>query len=119
MEISDSQFETLVAMLADNRAAIINLDIKVSTELQEIRQDLQRGFRLLGAQLTVLEEDLGKVQTEQRSHGKVLAEHTQALEGITQLCKSQWDVTESIRRHQHGEELQSAHHGAHDESALT
>lgn len=119
MEISDSQYEHLVAMLADNRTAIINLDMKLSQELKELRGDVATGHKILGAQMNALEEDVGQVQGGFRELSDTVKQHSQSLDGITQLTKSIFDMAESTQRHQrqtHGEEEQ-AHHGAHDESA--
>lgn len=110
MELSDAQFEQLVGMLADNRTAIINTKNELMNELEKTKRELRQeikgvsgGLSLLGSQLTALEEDVGKVQAGVRGHTEEFGKVHQTLEGITQLTKSTWDLSESIQKHIHGE----------------
>ncbi len=110
MELSDAQFEHLVGMLADNRTAIINTKNEVLNELEKTKRELREeikaavaGQGLIGSHLTAIEEDVGKVQVTLRGHTEEFGKVHQALEGITQLSKSTWDLTESLQKHIHGE----------------
>lgn len=110
MELSDAQFEHLVGMLADNRTAIINTKNEVLNEVEKTKRELREeikaavsGQGLIGAHLTAIEQDVGKVQVTLRGHTEEFGKVHQALEGITQLSKSTWDLTESLQKHIHGE----------------
>lgn len=110
MELSDAQFEHIVGLLADNRVAIVSAKNEMLTELERAKRDLRveirsavDGQRVIGSQLTAIEEDLGQLQKGQRGGREEIALINQTLEGVTQLCKSTWDLTESIQKHIHGE----------------
>lgn len=113
-ELSDAQFERLVGMLADNRVAVTQLSNDVELWRQEVSQSLQgmrHDFRLQGDLLRAIEEDVAKIQSIQR-------DQDQALEGITQLCKTTFDLHESLQKHIHGESS-SIQHGESAESPRT
>ena len=113
MELSDTQFERLVTMLADNRAAIHTAKSALSVEIQQVKKDLALRIEFVAGKLEAVEEDLGKVQKTQREQGALLGsieslqrEHTgviaqmdQSLMGVTQLAKSNFDMVESINKH--------------------
>ena len=117
MELSDSQFERLVTMLADNRVAIATAKNELSAEIQTVKRDLGLRIEFVAGKLEAVEEDLGKVQSTQREHGALLGsveqlqrEHTdviaqmdQSLLGVTQLAKSSFDMIESVNKHLLGE----------------
>lgn len=110
MELSDAQFEHLVGMLADNRTGIINATNELMNELEKTKRELREeikaavaGQGILSAHLSAIEEDVGKVQVAVRGHTEEFGKVHQALEGLTQLAKSTWDLSESIQKHIHGE----------------
>lgn len=94
MELSDGQFERLVGMLADNRVAISNLGHELSSRIEQINKNQI----VLQSSIDCLEPELNQVQLALRTQASTLQEHTQALDGITQLTKSIFDVTESINQ---------------------
>jgi hypothetical protein len=110
MELTDGQFERLVGLLAENRVAIVTASNELMSELEKTKRELREEIRhiasgqsLLGSHLTAIEEDIGKVQVAQRGHTEEFGRVHQALEGLTQLSKSTWDISESIQKHIHGE----------------
>lgn len=121
MELTDGQFERLVAMLAENRVAIVNAENTLMSELEKTKRELRgeikaavSGQGLLSSHLTAIEEDLGKVQVAQRGHTEELGKMHQALDGVVQLTKSTWDQTESIQKRIHGEGIEHvAGHESH------
>lgn len=115
MSISEEQYERLIGLLTDNRVAITTLGREIGLRLDELERGQQLGFKLLGARCQAIEDDIGKVQSELREVVRVQTEHTQSLVGLTQLCKSGWDLTESLQRHIHGEADEEGQSGAHDE----
>lgn len=94
MELSDSQFERLVGMLADNRVAIANLGSDLSLQIGQ----LAKNQLVLQSSVDCLEPELNQIQLALRTQAQTLAQHTQALDGLTQLTKSIFDVTESINQ---------------------
>ncbi|MES2403754.1 MAG: hypothetical protein V4567_05360 [Pseudomonadota bacterium] len=124
MELSDSQFERLVTMLADNRAAIRTVKNELSLEIQAVKRDLGLRIEFVAGKLEAVEEDLGKVQTTGREHGALLESidgmtreqagiiqaMDQALVGVTQLSKTSFDMIESLNKHVLGESG-TLHHG--------
>ena len=116
MELSDGQFEQLVGMLADNRTAIRTVEINLMNELEKTKRDLRAelqaiaaGQTLLSSHIIAVEEDLGKVQIAQRGHTEEFLQIHQALDGLTQLGKSTWDISESLQKHIHGEDKRLDH----------
>lgn len=110
-ELSDAQFERLVGMLADNRVAVTQLTNDVDLWRQEVQRELQgmrHDFRMQGELLRALEGDVAQIQRTQRAQD-------QALDGITQLCKTTFDLHESLQKHIHGESS-SIQHGESAES---
>lgn len=110
MELSDAQFEHIVGLLTENRVAITSAKNEMLTELERAKRDLRveiraavAGQQVIGAQLTAIEEDLGQLQKGQRGGREEIALIHQNLEGVTQLCKSTWDLTESLQKHIHAE----------------
>lgn len=121
-ELSSAQFDQLVSMLADNRVAIATglSDLKreflaaleESTIISRKRfEELKTGISLTQKTLDVIEEDLGNVQSEIRALAKVQRQHTQALEGLTELASTNFDLIESLQKRIHGESG-SISHGA-------
>lgn len=110
-DLSDYQFERLVGMLADNRVAVTQLGNELDLfrqEIQQVFQGMNRDLSMQGKLLHAVEEDLSGVQ-------RTLRDHTQALDGITQLCKTTFDLHESLQKHIHGESS-SIEHGVTAES---
>lgn len=105
-------------MLADNRTAIINAQNELTLKIEEVKKDQHLGFKMLSEWNAVHGDDIGKVQAELRKQGDELDKHTQALDGLTQLCKSAWDLTESLQRHVHAEHEEDVRH-VHGEGSPT
>lgn len=127
MELSDGQFEQLVGMLAESRAAIAGLasDVKVGLEGVELRlmkeiTAVAKNHQFTMSLLQALEEDVGGLQSAVRRIGETqrttIASYDQALDGLTQLCRSTFDMTESIQKHIHEESSRSGHDEGTQES---
>ena len=91
MELNDDQFERIIGMLAENRAAVSELRQEMKVEFESIRREITVGSRISSEAFVAIQEDLTQVQSMQRSHD-------QALRGLTQLCKSTFDVAESAMK---------------------
>lgn len=125
MELSDTQFERLVTMLADNRVAIVTAKNALSVEIQAVKQDLGLRIEFMGGKLEAIEEDLGKVQATGREHAALLESidsttreqvgivkaMDQSLVGVTQLAKTNFDMIESLNKHILGESGTLQQHG--------
>lgn len=105
MELTDGQFERLVGLLSENRVAIQTATIEIMSELEKTKRELRGeikaavfGQALIGSHLTALEEDVGKVQATLRGHTEEFRKVHQSLEGIVQLTKSTWDLSESLQK---------------------
>jgi len=117
VELSEAQFERLVGMLADNRVAIHTVKNEVVAAIAESEGRLKKEIQFLGAGLTALEEDMGRVQVGIRELLKTQGDHSQAVDGLTQLGKTNFDMNESILKQLHGESGASAQdHGETEES---
>ncbi len=103
MEISDAQYEHLVGMLADNRVAIVNAKNDLLLAIGKVKEDFGISHTLIHESLKVLGEDVTKVQGTLRDHGRSLAAHSQAIDGLVQLCKSTFDAAESANKRVLGE----------------
>lgn len=121
MELSDQQFEHIVGLITECRVGIISAKNEMLTELERAKRDLRVEIRsavagqgVIGSQLTAIEEDLGQLQKGQRGGREEIAEIKQSLEGVVQLTKSTWDLTESLQKHIH--ENTSLEHVARQES---
>jgi hypothetical protein len=108
VEISEAQFERLIGMLADHRVALHAAKNEISAEIQKVKTELSKQLSFLQSHVDVVEVDLNRVQKTQRAHD-------QALDGLTQLGKSNFDMNESILKHLHGESS-SIRHGHAEES---
>lgn len=123
MEISDDQYERLVGLIAEARAAFVTELNSVNVTLEEAQRssrsrfgELKAGIELTQSSLNVIEEDLSQVQTQVRDinrvqgeHGKILGEHGQSLEGLTELASTNFDLIESLNKHIHGESSSIRH----------
>lgn len=105
MELSDTQFERLVGMLADNRVALTNAISDLKSDLDLRLAGIEKNQLVLQSSVDCLEPELNQIHTALRTqataledHGKELAIHGQALDGVTQLTKSCFDVVESINQ---------------------
>ena len=106
MEMSMEMFERIVGLLAENRVAIQTSENALGQRLDGIQKDLgeiRTTHSLHRASLEALEEDLTEVQKELRSINRALGSQDQALEGLTQLTKTNFNMTESVLKHIHGE----------------
>ncbi len=124
MDLSDSQFDQLVTMLADNRTAIAEAKRDLSIEIQDAKRDLGIQIGFMASKLEAVEEDLGQLQTIARAHGALLESiegsireqsgtikaMDQSLVGVTQLAKTNFDMIESLNKHVLGESS-TLHHG--------
>jgi len=111
MEISDAQFEQLVAMIADSR-------VEMRQGLSDLQLELRTGFAsfrknqiVTQSEIEALTEDVQMLQNTQRDQGLVLGELLQATDGLTQLCKTNFDLTESIMKRLRSEESGTVSHG--------
>lgn len=119
IELSDAQFEALLNRLGDQQAATVRAVSDLRLDLGQRLDDLKLGLGLAHTALGVLEEDLGKAQVALRAQGvslgeiqTTLTEHTQALEGLTELCSTNFDLVESLNKHIHGESSNITHDAA-------
>lgn len=105
MELSDGQFEHLVALLAEGRVAVTTAKNELMTEVERVRREIREEIRLrdqlLVGQLTAIEEDMGKVQGALRAHAEEFGRMHQTLEGVVQLGKSSFDICQSLQQHVH------------------
>jgi hypothetical protein len=105
IELSEDQFKILLDGAARGRVDVLTAINDLRLELAQKLNDLKVGFGLMRATLAVLEEDVGKIQVLQR-------EHTQSLEGLTELTSTNFDLIESMNKHIHGESSTIAHDAA-------
>jgi len=102
VELSDAQFDQLIDMMAKTRVDTLTAIDDFRRDLNKRIDDLRSGAGLMHTAFNVLEEDVGKIQALQR-------EHTQALEGLTELGMTNFDMLESINKHIHGESSTISH----------
>jgi septation ring formation regulator EzrA len=119
MPLTHDQFERLVGMLAENRAAItsglaaLQVDLEHAQETSRKRfEELKQGIALTQKTLDVMEEDLGKVQSVVREVKAEVGKHTQAIEGLTELTSTNFDLVESLNKHVLGESGSISHDAA-------
>lgn len=121
MELSDQQFEQIVGLITECRVGIISAKNEMLGELERAKRDLRveirsavAGQAVIGSQLSAIEEDLGQLQKGQRGGREEIAQIKQSLDGVVQLTKSTWDLTESLQKHIH--ENTSLEHATGQES---
>jgi hypothetical protein len=102
VELSDAQFDQLIGMMAQTRVDTLTAIDDFRRDLNNRIDDLRSGMGLMHTTLNVIEEDVGKIQVLQR-------EHTQALDGVTELSKTNFDLIESLNKHIHGESSTISH----------
>ena len=95
-EVSDEQFERLVGLIAETRVAVFEVKSSLEVEISSLRESLGANLLVLKEQVGVIEEDLNEQQALTR---RVLEEHGQALEGLTQLGQSNFDLLQSVLEH--------------------
>jgi chromosome segregation ATPase len=98
--MSDAQMEQVIGMLADLRVK----QLELSHDIQEDHAERKASQKILSESLHAIEQDLGKVQASLRDVLRSLGSHEQALDGLTQLAKTNFDLTESLQKYVHGEE---------------
>jgi len=102
VELTDAQFDHLIDELAKTRVATLTAISDLEGKLTKRIDDLRSGMGLMHTTFNVIEEDVGKIQA-------TLREHTQALEGLTELSKTNFDMLESVNKHIHGESSTISH----------
>jgi ABC-type transporter Mla subunit MlaD len=102
VELTDEQFDRLLNTLGEARADLITTLNDLRLDLEQRLDELKIGQGLLHTAANVIEEDVGKIQA-------TLREHTQALDGITELSKTNFDLIESLNKHIHGESSTLSH----------
>ncbi len=110
MEISDEQFDRLVGMIAESRvefrAAMSDLQLELRTGIAGIRSNQV----VIKETLSAIEAELNQIHIKQRSQD-------QALDGLTQLGKTNFDMNESVLKALHdGLGSSTMHHGDAEEN---
>ncbi len=117
MEISEEQFERLIDLITDVRVEMANAQRDLGQDISEASEASRKRSGLLAETVKTIEEDLSSVQGSLRALARTLSQHTQALEGLTELAKSNYDMNVSILKLLHGDESsQTSHVGAPESS---
>lgn len=116
MELTDGQFERLVGMLADNRAAISTVKAELLMALSESEKRIKTQVGLLHSAVDVLDVDLTRVQSALRKQGQQFERMEQSIVGLTELSKTNFDMQATILKRLHGEESDTITHGQTNES---
>jgi hypothetical protein len=117
VELTDAQFEQLIGMLAANRVEFRSGIAELKAEARGGLAEIRKGLTLLQSASGVIEEDLTEVQKLLRSQGETIVKQTQAIDGLTQLGKTNFDMNESILKILHGEESSNSHDRAEIQGA--
>ncbi len=111
-EFSDEQYNCLIGLLAENRSAVRELAEQLTeaeARWNKSLSDINLGLRMQGSSLSAIEQDLSRVQGGIRSVAETLLQHDQALDGLTQLGKTNFDLLESLQQRVHGESSSIGH----------
>ncbi len=111
MEISDEQFELLTGMIAESRVELRQGISDLRIEIREGFAGVRKGQIVAHETALALEADVSGMQQVQRAHGEVLGRLEQAVDGLTQLGKTNFDMNESILKELHGKESGTVSHG--------
>lgn len=111
MEISDAQFEYLTGLIAESRVEMRQGLSDLRIEIRDGFAGVRKGQIIANETAQALEADVGGMQRVQRAHGEVLGRIEQAVDGLTQLGKTNFDMNESILKKLHGEESGTVSHG--------
>lgn len=111
MQVSDEQFEQLVGMIAESRVELRQGISDLQFEIRTGFSNLHKNQIVTQSEIEALIDDVKLIQRTQRDQGLVLGELLQATDGLTQLCKTNFDLTESIMKRLLGEESGTVSHG--------
>jgi len=103
VELSEAQFDRLVSMIADNRVAMHTVKNELVAALEASEERIKKELQFLRSSMGAIEEDVGKMQVSLRKLLERQGEHGQALDGLTQLGKTNFDMNESILKEIHGD----------------
>ena len=103
VELSEAQFDRLVSMIADNRVAMHTVKNELVAALEASEERIKKELQFLRSSMGAIEEDVGKMQVSLRKLLERQGEHGQALDGLTQLGNTNFDMNESILKEIHGD----------------
>lgn len=113
MELSDEQFRHIVNLIAETR-------VEFRDALSELSFELRTGLSGIRKNQIVAQETLYAIEADVQKIQGALRAHDQALDGLTQLGKTNFDMNESVLKELHGESGSGTmHHGDTEESRGT
>ena len=102
MDMSDAQFEQLVGLIAESR-------VEFRQAISDLKIDLQAGFAGVRKNQVVAHETLVAVEGDLATVQGLLRKHEQALDGLTQLSKTNFDILDTVRKQLSGESITMTH----------
>jgi hypothetical protein len=93
--MTDEQFNRIVSLIADTRTEFREALGDLKTEMRAGFAGVRKNQIVAEALLGTMESDLSHIQGQLRAHD-------QALDGLTQLSKTNFDMHESVLKAIHG-----------------